>query len=87
MKMHLRDEIMTSIDNQINAKYESRINRLITESNRIKLPRLVENIKYNSKYMVIDSDWSSSWNEVTKSRLIESLIINNQYSSHADYCI
>lgn len=67
---------MTITDTQINAKYESGINRLITESNRIKLLRLVENIKHNSDHMIISSDWSSSWNEVTKSRLIESLIIN-----------
>ena len=67
---------MTITDAQLNAKYESGTNRLILEHDRIKLPKLVENIKNNPNYMMINSDWSSSWNEVTKSRLIESLIIN-----------
>ena len=67
---------MTITDAQLNAKYESGTNRLLTESDRIKLPKLVENIKNNPDYMMIDSDWSSSWNQVTKSRLIESLLIN-----------
>ena len=63
-------------DAQINAKYLSGTNRLVLERDRIKLPNLVENIKYNPKYMMISSEWSSSWDEVTKSRLIESLLIN-----------
>ena len=67
---------MTITDSQINAKYESGTNRLILEHDRAKLPKLVENIKLNPDYMMIDSDWSSSWDEVTKSRLIESLLIN-----------
>ena len=67
---------MTIVNAQIDAKYESGINRLVLEHDRIKLPKLVENIKYNPNYIMIDSDWSSSWNEVTKSRLIESFLIN-----------
>ena len=67
---------MTITNSQINAKYLSGKNRLLVEHNRIKLPKLVEKIKHNSQYMMIDSDWSSSWNEVTKSRLIESFLIN-----------
>ena len=67
---------MTVTDIEIDAKYESGTNRLILEHNRIKLPKLVENIKSNPNYMMINSDWSSSWDEVTKSRLIESLLIN-----------
>lgn len=67
---------MTITDAQISAKYESGINRLVLENDRIKLPELVENIKLNPNYMMIDVLWSSSWDEVTKSRLIESLIIN-----------
>ena len=67
---------MTITDTQINAKYESGINRLILENNRIKLPELVDNIKLEPNYMMINSDWSSSWDEITKSRLIESLLIN-----------
>ena len=67
---------MTITDELINAKYESGTNRLVLEHGRIKLPELVENIKLNPNYMMIDSEWSSSWDEVTKSRLIESLLIN-----------
>ena len=67
---------MTITDAQLNAKYESGKNRLLIENNRIKLPRLVENIKSNPNYLMIDSGWSSSWDEATKSRLIESLLIN-----------
>ena len=67
---------MIITDAQINAKYESDINRFVQEHDRIKLPKLVENIKYNPSYMMIDPEWSSSWDEVTKSRLIESLLIN-----------
>lgn len=63
-------------DAQINAKYESGTNKLILEHDRIKLPKLVEKIKHNSQYMMISSDWSSSWNEITKSKLIESFLIN-----------
>ena len=67
---------MTITDAQINAKYISGTNRLVIEHDRIKLPKLVEKIKHNSNFMMIDSEWSSSWNEVTKSRLIESFLIN-----------
>lgn len=82
---------MTITDTQINAKYKSGTNRLVLEHDRIKLSKLVENIKINSNYMMIDevtslkvsskacddrSDWSSSWDNATKSKLIESLIIN-----------
>jgi len=83
---------MTMTNTQINAKYESGTNRLVLEHDRIKLPKLVEKIKHNSQYMMIDSNWSSSWDEVTKSRLIESLLINipvmpivlyeKEYNSH-----
>lgn len=67
---------MKITDTQVNAKYESGINRLVLEHDRIKLPELVDNIKLNPNYMMIDSDWSSTWDEITKSRLIESLLIN-----------
>ncbi len=67
---------MTITDLELNSKYELGINRLILEHDRIKLPELVENIKSNPNYMMINSDWSSSWDEITKSRLIESLLIN-----------
>lgn len=67
---------MTITNAQLDTKYESGTNRLVLEHDRIKLPKLLENIKNNPKYMMIDSEWSSSWNEITRSRLIESLIIN-----------
>lgn len=65
-------------DNEINAKYESGQNRLIQENDRIKLPALVENIRSNPNYMVIDNDSQSTqdWDDVKKSKLIESCIIN-----------
>lgn len=65
-------------DDEINAQYESSQGRLIQEINRIKLPALVEKIRSNTKYMVIDSDNQSdrNWDDVKKSKLIESLIIN-----------
>jgi hypothetical protein len=84
---------MTITDAQINAKYESGTNRLVLENDRIKLPKLVENIKYNPEYMMIDegasldftskahvarSGWSSAWDEVTKSRLIDA--VKKRYS-------
>lgn len=67
---------MTITDAQLNAKYESGINRLILEHDKIKLPKLVESIKSNPDYMMINSDWILSWDEITKSRLIESFLIN-----------
>ena len=65
-------------DDEINDKYESGQDRLIQEIDRIKLPALVENIKSNPNYMVIDNDSQSAldWNDVKKSQLIESFIIN-----------
>lgn len=66
---------MTITDIEIDAKYELGINRLILEHGRIKLPELVHDIKSNANY-TIALDWSSTWDEITQSRLIESLIIN-----------
>ena len=83
---------MTIANAQIDAKYESGTNRLVLEHDTIKLPKLVEKIKHNLSYMMISSDWTSSWDEVTRSRLIESLLINipvtpiivfeKEYNSH-----
>lgn len=67
---------MIITDIELDARYELGSNQLILEHDRIKLPKLVRKIKNNSNYMMIDSDWSSTWDEITKSRLIESLIIN-----------
>src|SRR5690242_3459443 len=65
-------------DDEINAKYESGQNRVIQEIDRIKLPALFENIRSNPNYMKIDNDSQSArnWDEVKKSKLIESFIIN-----------
>jgi hypothetical protein len=65
-------------NDEINAKYESVINRLIQELDRIKLPRLCENIRSNPNYLMIDADSQSTldWDDVKKSQLIESFIIN-----------
>jgi hypothetical protein len=65
-------------NDEINAKYESGLNRLIQELDRIKLPRLCENIRFNPNYMMIDADSQSAlgWHDVKKSQLIESFIIN-----------
>jgi hypothetical protein len=65
-------------NDEINAKYESGLNRLIQELDRIKLPRLVENIRSNSNYLMIDADSQSTldWDDVKKSQLIESFLLN-----------
>jgi hypothetical protein len=65
-------------DDKINGKYESGQDRLIQGINRIKLPVLVDNIRFNPNYMVIDNDSQSAvnWDDVKKSQLIESFIIN-----------
>ncbi|MEJ6487779.1 DUF262 domain-containing protein [Nostoc punctiforme UO1] len=65
-------------DDEINGKYESAQDRLIQEIDRIKLPALVDNIRSNPNYMVIDNESQSvgNWNDVKKSKLIESFIIN-----------
>ncbi len=65
-------------DDEINAKYESSQDRLIQEIGRIKLPALVEKIRSNPNYMRIDnySQSAVNWDDVKKSQLIESFIIN-----------
>ncbi len=67
---------MKITDDSYEAKYDSGKNRLVQELDREKLPLLVDRLKYNPNYMLIEKSWKSSWDEVTKSRLIESLIIN-----------
>jgi hypothetical protein len=50
---------------------------LIQRHERIKLPILAYDIYYvNPNYTTIDSNWSSTWDLIKQSRLIESLIIN-----------
>lgn len=65
-------------DDEINAKYESAQDRLIQEIDRIKLPALVDNIRSNPNYTRIGNNSQSvkDWNDVKKSQLIESFIIN-----------
>lgn len=65
-------------DSQIYAKYASGQVRLLQELDRIKLPALVENIRSNPNYMTIDnhSQCARDWDDVKKSKLIESFIIN-----------
>ncbi|MBD2303060.1 DUF262 domain-containing protein [Nostoc sp. FACHB-190] len=65
-------------DDEINAKYDSVLNRVIQQIDRIKLPILVENIRSNSNYMMIDNDSQSAldWDDIKKSQLIESFILN-----------
>ncbi|MBD6620550.1 DUF262 domain-containing protein [Komarekiella sp. 'clone 1'] len=65
-------------DDEINGKYESGQDRLIQEIDRIKLTALVDNIRSNPSYMTIDNDSQSvkDWDDVKKSQLIESFIIN-----------
>lgn len=65
-----------TLDDEIDAKYESGKNQLFQEFERIKLPRLAEIIRFNPSYMRINTDSQSGWNLVKQSRLIESFIIN-----------
>jgi len=71
---------MTILDTEIEKKYESGQNRLITESHRITIPVLLD-IFDRGEYIRIKNlyftpNWSPTWNKKKQSRLIESLIIN-----------
>lgn len=57
-------------------KYSSEKSNLIQKHERIKLPILAHDIYVNPNYTTIDAGWSSTWDSVKQSRLIESLIIN-----------
>lgn len=59
-------------------KYELGEQRLLLESNRIKLPSFVERLKYKPDYMVLPplSDSLARWDAQKQSRLIESFITN-----------
>ncbi|WP_257207573.1 DUF262 domain-containing protein [Nostoc linckia] len=65
-------------DDKINVKYESGQGTLIQEIGRVKLPALVENIRSNPNYMTIanESQSTQDWNDIKKSKLIESFILN-----------
>ena len=59
-------------------KYELGEQRLLLESNRIKLPNFVEKLKYKPDYMVLPplSHTLAEWDAQKQSRLIESFITN-----------
>jgi Protein of unknown function DUF262 len=65
-------------NDEINGKYEFGQDRFIQEIDRIKLPALVDNIRSNPNYMRIGNESRSTrdWNDVKKSKLIESFIVN-----------
>jgi Protein of unknown function DUF262 len=67
---------MLTSDDDINTKYESGQNTLIQELDRIKLPRLVEDIRLNNITVDTNREQPEEWDNVKKSKLIESLIIN-----------
>lgn len=62
---------------QINEKYEKGEHRIVTETNREKLPNFVDALKRNN-YMEVRPFYQrrSRWDEERQSKLIESFIIN-----------
>jgi uncharacterized protein with ParB-like and HNH nuclease domain len=62
---------------QINEKYEKGEHRIVTETNREKLPNFVDALKRNN-YMEVRPFYQrrSRWDEQRQSKLIESFIIN-----------
>jgi hypothetical protein len=62
---------------QINEKYEKGEQRIVTETNREKLPNFVDALKRND-YMEVRPFYQrrSRWDEIRQSKLIESFIIN-----------
>ena len=62
---------------QINEKYERGEQRIVTETNREKLPNFVEALA-RSEYMEVRPFYQrrSRWDEERQSKLIESFIIN-----------
>lgn len=64
-------------DKEINEKYESREQRILTESNREKLPNFVESLK-RPGYLQLRPFYQRRprWDDERQSKLIESFIIN-----------
>ena len=62
-------------DQEIIAKYNAQRGKIIQEHNRIQLPELIEKMGSNPNYMMMD-DTYNDWNNIQKSKLIESFIIN-----------
>lgn len=76
-KLPLKNRISKMTDDQINAKYESGEQRILTEMNREKLPSFVEALK-KPRYMDVRPFYQRRlrWDAKMQSRLIESFLIN-----------
>ena len=76
-KSPLKNRISKMTDDQINAKYESGEQRILTEMNREKLPSFVEALK-KPGYMDVRPFYQRRlrWDAKMQSRLIESFLIN-----------
>jgi hypothetical protein len=66
---------MSDKDKVIIAKYAHGEERLLQESGRIKLPELIEMTK-NDKNIIDLGENNNDWDNIKKSKLIESFIIN-----------
>ena len=68
---------ITMTDREIDAKYEKGEKRILTETNRERLPSFVESLK-TPNYMEIRPFFQrrSRWDDKKQSRLIESFLIN-----------
>jgi hypothetical protein len=65
-------------EDKISYKHESAGSTIIHKRDTIKLPRLAQNIKHNPSYMTVDTqrEPATEWDNVKKSKLIESFIVN-----------
>jgi hypothetical protein len=72
-----KPKTLGSTDREINEKYESREQRIVTEANREKLPNFVEALK-RPNYMILRPFYQRRprWKPDRQSKLIESFIIN-----------
>jgi len=65
---------MTILDTEIEKKYESGQNRLITESNRITIPVLLDTLDRGEyiriKNLYFAPNWSPTWSKKKQSRLL-----------------
>ncbi len=70
-------------DEEINAKYERGEQRILTETNREKLPSFVEALK-KPNYMNLRPFYQrrSRWDAKMQSRLIESFLVSNSGHQH-----
>ncbi|MBD2771093.1 DUF262 domain-containing protein [Iningainema tapete] len=74
---HSKNRVNTMTDKEINAKYESGEQRILTEMNREKLPSFAEALK-KPGYMDLLPFYQrrSRWDKKMQSRLIESFLLN-----------